>query len=148
MDQDALRRMEQDARETMRRITEGAVTYDDVVGSAESEDGYVRVRMGATGVVEAIELDPKVMRMPSQDLAEVLTATLNQARDHLAEQLAERGADPGREFQALTERLTGEHGSLGEALTSMQAQLQETLSRATVDVERMKRDMAARRRPR
>ncbi|HZB30624.1 MAG TPA: YbaB/EbfC family nucleoid-associated protein [Streptosporangiaceae bacterium] len=89
--------------ESVRALPAGAP------GVGEAADGQVRV-VAAKGVIESIELDPRVMRLPSERLTEHLVAAGNAA---LAEMRARAPApEPaGIDPAALAERveqLTGE----------------------------------------
>ncbi|WP_245974297.1 YbaB/EbfC family nucleoid-associated protein [Thermomonospora umbrina] len=48
-------------------------------GFGEAADGRIRVTAGQGGEIKGIELDPRVMRMASEELAEHLTVAVNAA---------------------------------------------------------------------
>ncbi|GAA2757264.1 YbaB/EbfC family nucleoid-associated protein [Actinopolymorpha rutila] len=62
---------------------------NDLTASATSEDEYITVTVDAKGQVAAIDLNPRVMRKASEDLAEELRETINQAHAALAERSQE-----------------------------------------------------------
>lgn len=67
-------------------------------GVGTAADGMVRV-VAANNRVERVELDPKVMRMPSQTLAEEFARAANAAIDDLRSAYA--AAMPGVDLEAL-----------------------------------------------
>ena len=76
---------------------------DDTEGRGEAADGRVRVVAGTGGELTSVELDPRAMRMPSEELAEELKSAVNAAlRDLRAtSQAADTAIDP----DVLAERL-------------------------------------------
>lgn len=66
----------------------------EVTGSAESADGTVRAVVGGYGLQELV-LDPKAMRKPSQDLAQLIVQVTQQAGEDLARRRAEQAAELG-----------------------------------------------------
>ncbi|MET9019253.1 YbaB/EbfC family nucleoid-associated protein [Actinopolymorpha sp. NPDC004070] len=62
---------------------------NELTASATSEDEYITVTVDASGEVAAIDLNPRVMRKASEDLAEELKATINRAHAALAERSQE-----------------------------------------------------------
>ncbi|MFI2709241.1 YbaB/EbfC family nucleoid-associated protein [Micromonospora sp. NPDC018662] len=77
-------------------------------GVGEAADGLIRVTAGPPGRVTALTLDPRVMRMPSESLAEEIGAAVNAALTDLQEQAL--AAVPGQV----------DLGSLGEQLRRIQ----------------------------
>ncbi|MGC4893713.1 YbaB/EbfC family nucleoid-associated protein [Micromonospora sp. DT31] len=77
-------------------------------GVGEAADGMIRVTAGPPGRVTALTLDPRVMRMASEALAEEIEAAVNAALTDLQEQA--------------TAAVAGEVdlGSLGEQLRRVQ----------------------------
>lgn len=66
----------------------GAGPHDDagepVTGTGESADGRVRAVVTGAGRLERVELDPRAMRMASEELAGHLVTAVNAALDALA----------------------------------------------------------------
>ncbi|WFE33439.1 YbaB/EbfC family nucleoid-associated protein [Micromonospora sp. WMMD975] len=77
-------------------------------GVGEAADGLIRVTAGLPGRLTAVALDPRVMRMPSETLAEEIEAAVNAALTDLQEQAT--AAVPGQV----------DLGSLGEQLRRIQ----------------------------
>ena len=51
------------------RAQENATAVAAVQGWGEAANGHVKVCVGPSGVLKNVELDPRAMRMPSEDLA-------------------------------------------------------------------------------
>ncbi|GAA1775788.1 YbaB/EbfC family nucleoid-associated protein [Actinomadura chokoriensis] len=75
----------------------------EVEGRGEGADGRVRVVAGAGGELTSVELDPRALRMPSEELAEELKEAVNAALRELRSrsQAADTAIDP----DVLAERL-------------------------------------------
>ncbi len=65
----------------------------DLVGRASSDDGYVRAAYTNAAGLSELVLEPKAMRLPSQDLAALIVELTAQARADLDRQRAEVLAD-------------------------------------------------------
>ncbi|MEV4242379.1 YbaB/EbfC family nucleoid-associated protein [Streptosporangium canum] len=61
----------------------------DVEGRAEAARGLVTVRVGADCRIRDLKLDPRVMRLPSAELAEAIKEAANSAVDQVAGQARE-----------------------------------------------------------
>ena len=145
MNDDYLREMTQQAEAAVRRMEAPRDAFTGIVGSATSDDGLITVKMAADGAVQSVKLEPKAMRLPSEDLALAFADTVNAARANLREQLASQGGDPTREFQEFAEKLTGKNGSFTNALAEMQRELKAKMERAQMDLERLRPDPTTRR---
>jgi DNA-binding protein YbaB len=86
-----------------RALRAARTRMDDVRGRAESEDGLVVVEVDGTGLVQLLELDPRIYRAPDSDaLAEKILATIGaavvdatrQAVGVARETLADTGGEP------------------------------------------------------
>lgn len=51
------------------KAKENAAALAEVEGWGEAAEGYIRVCVGPSGALKAVELDPRAMRLPSVDLA-------------------------------------------------------------------------------
>lgn len=60
-----------------------------LVGTGTAADGKVRVTWAAGTGLDQLHLDPRAMRMPSQDLAAAIKAAVTEAMTDLREQTAE-----------------------------------------------------------
>jgi DNA-binding protein YbaB len=70
------------------RSGDGTASSEAAEGRGSAADGRIIVVAGAGGEITSIELDPRVMRMGSQDLAEHLVEAVNQALRELRAQAA------------------------------------------------------------
>ncbi|GAA2427011.1 hypothetical protein GCM10010191_44660 [Actinomadura vinacea] len=127
-----MRQMFGDMDEKLRHLGILAEAGKTQVGVAESEDGYIRVEYGTTGV-SVLEINPRALRLPSEDLAASIKRTTNAAIQNLQtkfnEVVAELGiaANPDEylenpelareKIQDARERFTQ---SMGQASESMQ----------------------------
>jgi len=111
--------MEGALRDTRRQVQQLAAlqeTLADLAGKAESPDGRIRVECTVAETPAKLELDPRAMRMGSQELAEAITALIREATSDLKRQLQEalagsfdgQGLQAGREMarEQMTEALS------------------------------------------
>lgn len=98
----------------------------EVTGAAESPDGTVRAVVGGFGLQELV-LDPKAMRKPSQDLAQLIVQVTQQAAEDLAQRRAEQAAELG---------VPGERPDLEQMLTDL-ARLRSTMAEGQGDARRV-----------
>lgn len=61
----------------------------DVVGEAVSPDGKVRVRVTAAGQLTGLQIDPRAMRLGSQELANAVLETSRRATEDAARRVME-----------------------------------------------------------
>ncbi|WP_329085312.1 MULTISPECIES: YbaB/EbfC family nucleoid-associated protein [unclassified Streptosporangium] len=78
---DDLERVAEDAEQVRRRAEVARRELEDITGEGESANGRVRAFTGATGRLLEIRLDPRVMEMGSQDLAEEVTLAVRRAQE-------------------------------------------------------------------
>lgn len=73
------------ALESMRRgeQTDSSHDAEPVEGHGEAADGRIKVTAVTGGRVSAIEIDPRAMRMGSQEMAEQMLVAVNAALDDL-----------------------------------------------------------------
>jgi DNA-binding protein YbaB len=106
-----------------------------VVGYAESEDGRVKVECANEKGVTKIQLDPRVMRMASEDLAETITQVSQQAmtdlrtRTQAAIREAYGGNDAAFDLEAARERRKEVDASFRRALGDAQSEMGKLVSR-------------------
>ncbi|NUT07104.1 MAG: YbaB/EbfC family nucleoid-associated protein [Hamadaea sp.] len=60
-----------------------------LTGKAESNDGSIRVTVGASGQVEKLELDDRVQRLRGADLAAEILGVMRRAQAKLSQQVVE-----------------------------------------------------------
>jgi DNA-binding protein YbaB len=58
-------------------------------GTAESNDGSIRVTVGSSGQVEKLDLDDRVQRLRGEELANQIMAVMRKAQARLSAQVAE-----------------------------------------------------------
>ncbi|RZU72999.1 YbaB/EbfC DNA-binding family protein [Micromonospora kangleipakensis] len=118
--------------ETMSALGQfGGGPQDDVVppeGVGEAADGMVRAAVAPPGRVTALALDPRVMRMASESLAEEITRAVNGALADLQEKAA--GAVPGQvDLGGLGDQLRRIQEDAGRQLTKFTDSLIEAQDR-------------------
>jgi DNA-binding protein YbaB len=102
-----------------------------IVGTAESADGRIKVEYTAQDGVRNLTLDPRAMRMSSGELAETIQSLIAQARADFAAQ--------GRELVAeATATSPLAPGRLGEAGRTAEAMLDERLRESMEMAERLR----------
>ncbi|HEY7050306.1 MAG TPA: hypothetical protein VH373_24035 [Jatrophihabitantaceae bacterium] len=87
----------------------------DLVGRGEAADGQVAVEWNTQGLAE-LELNPRVMRMPSVDLAEAIKEAIRSARADLSEKTRAvmRDAGVGNEPAPSIDEVRAQLGRLRE----------------------------------
>jgi YbaB/EbfC DNA-binding family protein len=70
-----------------------------ILGHGTAADGMVRVTFSLDGAKDDIELDPRVMRMPSADLAEHIRDALRDARRQLLDRLGHDHVSAGHDLE-------------------------------------------------
>jgi DNA-binding protein YbaB len=86
------------ARQLLDSVRAGrpaAEPAEPLTGTGESADGRVRAVAATGGRLERVELDPRVLRLPSEELAGHLVTAVNAALDALAGAAAARAASAG-----------------------------------------------------
>lgn len=91
---DALLRQAQEAAAVRDQLTE-------TVGEGTTDDGFIRAVVGANGL-QGLTLDPRAMRMPSEDLAQAIVTASARAQDDLFVRRAERARELGLAQEAPT----------------------------------------------
>lgn len=61
----------------------------DVVGEGASPDGKIRVRVTASGQLTGLQIDPRAMRLGSQELADAILEASRRATDDAARRVLE-----------------------------------------------------------
>lgn len=103
-------------RANLAKTTEIRDRARELVGRATSDDGNVRVTFtGEAGLAE-LSIDPRAMRLPSQELAERIVRLTGQARADLERQRAELVAEAGHDTAELSQESSA--AMLGELSTA------------------------------
>jgi DNA-binding protein YbaB len=80
------------AEQLEQRIAEAkqkAEALAGMEGAGEGADGMVRVRVGPSGALKDLHLDPKAMRLPSMDLAAAIMDAAQAAQQDVGAQVRE-----------------------------------------------------------
>ena len=89
------------ARESLAQARQTVAQQETVEVTAEAADGLVRVTLGETGLVTEVHIDPRALRLGSEELGDQLMAAVN---DVLEQRTASAAADePMPDLQAMTE---------------------------------------------
>ncbi|MEU7740477.1 YbaB/EbfC family nucleoid-associated protein [Nonomuraea sp. NPDC049158] len=78
---DELHRISEQAEQAHSRLKKAGGGFKDVYGAGESADGKVRARTDSSGRVTEVRLDPRAMKLSSQDLGEEVTLAVMRAQD-------------------------------------------------------------------
>ena len=107
-----------------------------IVGEGTAADGLVTVRTGAGGVLQDLELDPRAMRMASQDLRDAILEAARNAAANYQEALADILPTAPMDVDKLM-RDFGAGGHLGSAMadfTSRTGDVEQTLAKLRKDL--------------
>lgn len=98
-----------EARRTLASMRSGAAPdpedLPDVEGVGEAADGYVKVTAEPGGRLKAVQLNPRAMRMASEELGEHLVAAANAALADLRAKSADAGAAEAVDTAALSQQV-------------------------------------------
>lgn len=105
-DAEEFHRSMEEALDALRQVRANPADPDTAVrGEGEAAHGLIRAVALSGGRIEAVTVDPRAMRLASQDLAEGVTAAVNAALDDLRGKTADRLTDNGLDPAALLDRL-------------------------------------------
>ncbi|MEU7828025.1 MULTISPECIES: YbaB/EbfC family nucleoid-associated protein [unclassified Nonomuraea] len=79
--QDELHRISEQAERAHSRLKKAGGGFNDVYGTGESADGKIRARTDSGGRITEVRLDPRAMKLSSQDLGEEITLAVRRAQD-------------------------------------------------------------------
>ena len=79
----------QDARAQIGQLGDMHERLAELVGTAASEDGRVRAECTVAATPAKLEIDPRAMRLGSQDLAETISAVIREASTDLRRKMHE-----------------------------------------------------------
>jgi DNA-binding protein YbaB len=106
-------------REQFSRLQELHEQVGQLTGTAESEDGRLSVAYSERGGVHNLRIDPRALRMPSEDLAAAIEQLVNDARADFHRQTSEvvqKSVGDSVNPQALLDNLPQMEANLGEIL--------------------------------
>jgi DNA-binding protein YbaB len=122
------------ARKTLESLRSSRPQDADARGTGEAAGGQVRVVAASPGRLESLELDPRVMRMPSKDLAAHVLAAANAALDDLAAQAPSAAGisvpDPGELAAAVADiqqQSVRQMAAISQAITAAVQRAKETM---------------------
>lgn len=78
---------------------------EQLTGQGEAADGRVKARVVTGGRFESVQLDPRALRMDSEELGEQITLAVNAAVDDLRTKAAEQRPAGLPDLQTLSEQL-------------------------------------------
>ncbi|REE96568.1 YbaB/EbfC family nucleoid-associated protein [Thermomonospora umbrina] len=118
-----LDRLGRQADDAIRRLAESADALGAVTGEGEAAEGLVRATVDGAGALRSVDLNPRVMRMGSEELGRAITVAVTAAQ-----------ADAQRKTTELLTATIGEHEvptSLdGDALRKQFGQFSDMFSRS------------------
>jgi DNA-binding protein YbaB len=120
------------SRERMARVSEVRERMAGLTGQAESSDGRVKVVCTSTDPLAELHIDPRAMRMGSEELAAAIRQVSRQARDDL-----------DRQANEISQELYGEDDNPLEALRNRDelkknlTEMQEMFGKAGNDARAM-----------
>ncbi|MGW0231537.1 YbaB/EbfC family nucleoid-associated protein [Actinopolymorpha singaporensis] len=118
-------------RENLQRAQEMERRIAELTGSATSDDERITVTYTEANGIESIQLDPRVMRMASEDLAAALVQVANAARADMREQM-----------QRVVDETIGEEGQPDLAeLAANAAQMEAAMNEFMRDTMTMESDL-------
>jgi DNA-binding protein YbaB len=123
------------AEKQMGRVKQLQELMGSVVGRAESQDGRVKIECANEKGLTKVELDPRAMRMASQELAETITAVSQEAMADLRRQTqvairdAFGGGDDTFDVETARERRKEVSESFQRALGDAQSEMGRLMKR-------------------
>ncbi|MGW3351766.1 YbaB/EbfC family nucleoid-associated protein [Nonomuraea rubra] len=84
-----LDRLMAEFRANSRELSEVIGMVGEVAGQAESPDGKIKVRVSSSGQLTALHIDPRAMRLGSQELADTIMDLSRRATEEAARHLME-----------------------------------------------------------
>jgi hypothetical protein len=111
--------------------------HDDVRGTGEAAGGRVTAEVGHDGLLEALHLNPHVLRLGSHDLAEKIVIAVRAAQRNLIDQIGDGDEAPG-----VPEELEPE--TLMRRLDELEIQAERDFERLTVSLDETLRRLEGR----
>lgn len=84
---DGLERILRDAESGLPKVAEMRERIGELVGKGEAADGRITAEFTSGGGVSALELDPRVLRLPIAELSEEIRSAVNAASKDFQDQL-------------------------------------------------------------
>jgi DNA-binding protein YbaB len=105
-------------------------------GTASSESGLAAATVGADGRLRGLELDPRLLRAGTHQIAEEVVAAVNRAIDDLQAHIAE-AMEPITQGRPVTDVLSAD-GALVDDMRRFGDGLREHFDRVAAEVARMR----------
>ncbi|GAA3471599.1 YbaB/EbfC family nucleoid-associated protein [Nonomuraea roseola] len=117
-------RMARESEESVRRLEEMSQEITSVTGTGESRSGLVVARTDHGGMLDSVRLDPRAMRMGSEELAEELVEAVRaaqqdaqrQGEELLSHALSGEATREPFDLAALQRRLQDIHDTFGQSV--------------------------------
>jgi hypothetical protein len=116
------------ARAKADRLVELRERLGDVLGRAATDDGYIAAACDGTGLRE-LTLEPRAMRLPSEDLAAAIVTVSRSAREDYDRQRRELLAETGAVPEVDLEQSRAQLAELQESFRSGTGDLQTLFER-------------------
>jgi DNA-binding protein YbaB len=84
---DGLERILRDAESGMPKVGQLRERIGELVGKGEAADGRITAEFTSTGGLSALELDPRVLRLPTAELSQAIQTAVNAASKDFHEKL-------------------------------------------------------------
>ncbi|MEU2610411.1 YbaB/EbfC family nucleoid-associated protein [Micromonospora sp. NPDC007271] len=127
-------------REQLARGEELRGRLAGLTGRAVSEDGQIEVACTADDPAHELRLDPRAMRRPAVELAEVLQELLRSAREDLQRQTAEAVREAGD--QVGPQSLIGDPAAAQAKLAQLSELVSGPLRQSSEMLERLRRQLS------
>ncbi|SCE80837.1 YbaB/EbfC DNA-binding family protein [Micromonospora viridifaciens] len=137
---DAMAQIAARMREQMARGEELRGRLTGLTGRAVSEDGLIEVACTADDPAHELRLDPRAMRRPTAELAEVLQELLRSARADLHRQTAEAVREAGD--QVGPQSLIGDPAAAQAKLAQLSELVSGPMRESTEMLERLRRQLS------
>lgn len=125
-------RLMEQTRAALRDLRKGGVIEnedaEEIVGEGEAADGRIKVTAKVGGRLESVTLDPRALRMPSDELGEQIVVAVNAALDDLRQKVADQSEPSMAGFDP---------EALAEQMLELQDQSIKQMSRFTAGMEEM-----------
>lgn len=124
------------AQERVAKMQEMRERISELVGYAQDEEGMVKVTYTAAGGLDQLELNPRAMRLASQDLSERIRTAVREAAEDLQ-----------RKMREVTQETFGDRPDLRDPEVAMeqakeaQAAFDRTLKDAVGELDRIRKRM-------
>jgi DNA-binding protein YbaB len=129
-----------DSRERMAKVTQVRERMAELTGSAESSDGRVKVVCTSTDPLAELHIDPRAMRMGSEELAATIRQLSRQAREDLDRQVDEITKEAYGEDDNPMELLRNRE-ELKQNLTEMQGMFEKAGNDAQAMIDQLRRGL-------